>query len=343
MKAWEVHQFGHFAEVMRWGEAPEPPEPASVDGAALIRVGAVGLTFALMLRIAGKYQVRDTLPFVPGSDAVGEVVAVGAGSELRPGMRIMGRGLSGTFAEYALMDAEAVQPVPEGMSDVQAAAFLNAYQTSYVGLAYQGRLKSGEVLLVHGAAGGVGLAAIQIGKALGATVIATVGSAAKMAACRAQGADHTVNYEEVDFVEAVMDLTGGHGADVIYDPVGGEVFTKSRRCIAFDGRLVVVGFASGKIPEIAANRLLLRNFSVSGFTLHAYKKHRPDLLEKSERALMDFYKEGKIAPVVSTVLPMSELIGGLKMVEARESIGKVVLAPDALRDALRAPQGGEKF
>jgi len=327
MKAWSVGEFGHFEGVMQWEEAPKPP---LANGSALIRVTAVGLSFALMLRIAGKYQVRDTLPFVPGSDAVGEVVAAGPESTLRPGMRIMGRGLSGTLAEYALMDPTAVQPVPEGMSDVQAAAFLNAYQTSYVGLAFQGRLKAGEVLLVHGAAGGVGLAAIQIGKALGATVIATAGSAEKIAACLAQGADHAVNYEEVDFVEAVLELTGGHGADVIYDPVGGDVFTKSRRCIAFDGRLVVVGFASGQIPEIAANRMLLRTFSVSGFTLHAYKKHRPDLLEKSEQALMDFYQEGKIAPVVSTVLPMSQLIEGLKMVEARKSIGKVVLVPDAL-------------
>ncbi|MCH8077859.1 MAG: NADPH:quinone oxidoreductase family protein [SAR324 cluster bacterium] len=325
MKAWNVVEFGHFAEVMQWSEAPEPRPD---DGSALIRVGAAGLTFALMLRISGQYQVRDTLPFVPGSDAVGEVVAVGAGCALRPGMRIMGRGLSGTFAEYALMDPEAARPVPEGMSDVQAAAFLNAFQTSYVGLAYQGRLKPGEVLLVHGAAGGVGLAAIQIGKALGATVIATAGSGEKIAACLAQGADHAVNYEEVDFVEAVMELTGGHGADVIYDPVGGEVFTKSRRCIAFDGRLVVVGFASGQIPEIAANRMLLRTFSVSGFTLHAYQKHRPDLLEKSEQALMDFYREGKIDPVVSAVLPMSQLIGGLKMLEDRKSIGKVVLVAE---------------
>ena len=325
MKAWNVVEFGHFAEVMQWSEAPEP-RPG--DGSALIRVGAAGLTFALMLRISGQYQVRDTLPFVPGSDAVGEVVAVGAGCALRPGMRIMGRGLSGTFAEYALMDPEAARPVPEGMSDVQAAAFLNAFQTSYVGLAYQGRLKPGEVLLVHGAAGGVGLAAIQIGKALGAIVIATAGSGEKIAACLAQGADHAVNYEEVDFVEAVMELTGGHGADVIYDPVGGEVFTKSRRCIAFDGRLVVVGFASGQIPEIAANRMLLRTFSVSGFTLHAYQKHRPDLLEKSEQALMDFYREGKIDPVVSAVLPMSQLIGGLNMLEDRKSIGKVVLVAE---------------
>ena len=325
MKAWNVVEFGHFAEVMQWSEAPEPRPD---DGSALIRVGAAGLTFALMLRISGQYQVRDTLPFVPGSDAVGEVVAVGAGCALCPGMRIMGRGLSGTFAEYALMDPEAARPVPEGMSDVQAAAFLNAFQTSYVGLAYQGRLKPGEVLLVHGAAGGVGLAAIQIGKALGATVIATAGSGEKIAACLAQGADHAVNYEEVDFVEAVMELTGGHGADVIYDPVGGEVFTKSRRCIAFDGRLVVVGFASGQIPEIAANRMLLRTFSVSGFTLHAYQKHRPDLLEKSEQALMDFYREGKIDPVVSAVLPMSQLIGGLKMLEDRKSIGKVVLVAE---------------
>lgn len=325
MKAWRVKAYGDYKEVMAWDEMPRP-DP--VGEQVLIRVGAAGISFALILRIAGKYQIRDPLPCTPGMDAAGEVVAVGPESRFRPGMRIMGRGLEGTFAEYCLMDTDAVQEIPEGMSDTQAAAFLNAYQTAYVGLAYQGRLQAGDVLLVHGAAGGVGLAAIQIGKALGATVIATAGSAEKLAACKAHGADHAINYVADDFVEAVQEITAGHGADVILDPVGGDVFDRSRRCIAFDGRLVVVGFTSGRIPEIAVNRILLRTFSVTGFTLHAYQKHRPDLLERAQEELVRLFHAGQVTPAVTTVLPMRQAVEGLEKVESRRSIGKVIVVPD---------------
>ncbi|MBW7998540.1 MAG: zinc-binding dehydrogenase, partial [Candidatus Glassbacteria bacterium] len=216
------------------------------------------------------------------------------------------------------------------MSDAEAAAFLNVYQTSYVGLVHNGRMQPGDIVLVHGGAGGVGLAAIQIAKAKGCTVIATASSEEKLAACREQGADHVVNYAVEDFVQAVQEYTAGHGADIIYDPVGGDVFDQSRRCIAFGGRLVVVGFASGRIPEIAANRILLRNFSLTGFTLHGYKAHRPQVLADSHADLIQLHAAGQVKPVISHTLPMSRLVEGIELLETRRSIGKVVMVPGSL-------------
>lgn len=325
MKAWTVAEYGHFAKVLALQDIAEPePEGA----AALIRVGAAGLSFSLLLRIAGRYQHKDPLPFVPGVDAAGEVLAAGPECPFAPGTRIMGRALSGALAEQALMDSAACRPVPAGMADASAAAFLNAYETSYVGLALQGRLREGETLLVHGGAGGVGLAAIQIGRALGARVIATASGAEKLAVCRREGAELAIDYSQEDFVQAVLDHSGGRGADVIYDPVGGDVFDRSRRCIAFNGRLVVVGFASGRIPEMPANRVLLRTFYLTGFTLDAYQRHRPDLLASARQALETLYREDRIAPVVHARLPMERLVEGLEMIESRRVIGKVVLAPN---------------
>ena len=325
MKGWRVDQYGPYREVLRYGELERPqPEP----GMALIRVQAAGVSFAQTLRIAGKYQIRDVLPFTPGTDAAGEVVAVGADCPFQPGERLMGSAPNGAYAEYVLMPADVPTRIPDGMPAEDAAAFLNAYMTAYAGVVYQGRVRAGDVLLVHGAAGGVGLAAVQVGKALGATVIATASSAEKLAACRAQGADLGIDYTQEDFVQAVLDFTHGHGADIVYDPVGGDVFDQSRRCIAFDGRLVVVGFASGRIPEIAANRMLLRTFAVTGFTLHAYRKHRPDLLEQAQAHLFRLYGEGKIKPVISHRLPLARLLEALELVEQRRAIGKILLVPD---------------
>lgn len=326
MQAWRVEQYGPYRDVLRFGEAPRPePEP----GTALIRVRAAGVSFAQTLRIAGTYQIRDPLPFTPGTDAAGEVVAVGPDCPYRVGQRIMGAGQRGAYAEYSLLSAADAMAMPEGMPEADGAAFVNAYQTAYAGVVYQGRLQPGEALLVHGAAGGVGLAAVQLGKALGARVIATAGSAEKLAACRAQGAELAIDYTREDWVQAVLEHTAGHGADVIYDPVGGDVFDKSRRCIAFDGRLVVVGFASGRIPEIAVNRMLLRTFSVTGFTLHGYKQHRPDLLSQARQHLFELYAQGRIQPVISHRLPLSRLVEALELVERRKAIGKIVLVPDA--------------
>ena len=324
MEAWTVAEYGAYREVLRYGEVERP---APGPGAALVRVRAAGVSFAQILRIAGKYQIRDPLPFTPGTDAAGEVVEAGPDCPYPPGQRIMGTAPNGAYGQYVAMPAETSTLIPDRMPYPDAAAFLNAYQTAYVGVVYQGRLQPGDVLLVHGAAGGVGLAAVQVGRALGATVIATASSPDKLAACRAQGAHHAIDYTREDFVQAVLDYTDGDGADIVYDPVGGDVFDKSRRCIAFDGRLVVVGFASGRIPEIAANRMLLRTFSVTGFTLHGYKRHRPDLLDQAQQHLFQLYAQGKLKPVISHLLPLARLVEALELVEGRKSIGKVILEP----------------
>ncbi len=214
------------------------------------------------------------------------------------------------------------------MRELDGAAMLNAHQTSYIGLKYHGQLVPGETLLVHGAAGGLGMAAVQLGKLMGATVIATASSPEKLAACLEHGADHGIDYAREDFVERVQALTDGRGADVIYDPVGGDVFDESLRCIAFGGRLVVVGFAGGRIPELPANRLLLRNFSATGFTLNGYRQHAPELLDEAQEDLFRLYREQGLRPVISTVRPMRELPAALHEVEQRQAIGKILLVPE---------------
>ena len=324
MFAWVAERYGSFQEVLVWREI-ETPQPG--PGTALVKIRATSVSFALILRIAGKYQIKDALPFVPGSDFVGEVVAVGAGSPYRVGERIMGSLPGGAFGEYALTEADDTFSAPEEMPDADAAAYLNSYQTSYVGLTDLAGLKAGEVLLVHGAAGGVGLAAIQIAKLLGATVIATAGSAEKLEICRSHGADHAINYRQEDFVQRVTEITKGHGADVIFDPVGGDVFDQSRKCIAFKGRLVEVGFAGGRISEIAVNRILLRTFFVAGFNLNAYRRHQPERLRQLQDELLRLYSAGKLRPVISQELPLSQLKQALQLVEERQAIGKIVLLP----------------
>lgn len=324
MRAWSVETYGPWEEVLQPAELPAP-EPG--PGQVLLRVGATGVSFALILRIAGKYQVQDPLPFVPGTDVAGEVVQAGPGVEVPPGARLMVSLPRGGLAEYAVADAAEARPVPEGMPDAAAAAFLNPYPTAYVGLVHQAGLQAGEWLLVHGAAGGVGLAAVQVGRALGARVIAVAGGPEKAAAAAEAGAHHAIDHRAEDFVAAVSRITDGHGADVVYDPVGGEVFDRSRRCIAFRGRLLVVGFAGGRIPTLEMNRVLLRTFSVTGFTLHAYRRHAPELLARSWEALLGLYAAGHLRPHLHAQVPLSRVPEALGLVARREAIGKVVVVP----------------
>src|SRR3954447_23577244 len=266
MRAWRVHSLGNPAEVMSLDEVDQPTPG---EGQVLVQVRAAGLNFPDVLMAMGQYQERPPLPFTPGVELCGEGVATGG--------RVLGSpsGGPGAFAEYALMDADAAWPVPEGMSDEQAASLYLTYQTGYVGLHRRAHLQAGEWLLVHAGAGGVGSAAIQLGKAAGAKVIATAGGAHKVQVCRDLGADHAIDYTTEDFVSVVKEVTGGRGADVIYDPVGGDIFDQSRRCIAFEGRLVVVGFTSGRIPEAPANHLLVKNYSVVGLHWGLYRKMDP--------------------------------------------------------------------
>jgi len=284
---------------------------------------------AWLAQALGHY--RDVLKWdscdQPKAEGSSAVVEAGPDCKFEVGDRVMCMSQGGAFAEYMVAPEMATFKVPVGMTDADAAAFQMIYQTSYFGLHYRGNVKPGEVVLVHGAAGGVGTSAIQLAKVLGAEVIATAGSPEKLDICRRCGADHVINYEEEDFVAKVKEITGGKGADLIYDPVGGDVFDKSSKCIAWNGRLIVVGFTSGRIPEIAANRILLKGMSVVGLFWGATRMHEPHLVYEAQTALYGFYEVGKIKPVIYKEYPLSELPDALEAIETRASFGKVVLKP----------------
>ncbi len=318
MRAWRVHSLGDPADVMSLDEVDQPT-PA--DGQVLVKVLAAGLNFPDVLMAQGTYQERPPLPFTPGIELCGEVVETG--------QRVLGSpaGGPGAFAEYALMDAAAAWPVPDEMSDAQAASLYLTYQTGYVGLHRRAALQAGEWLLVHAGAGGVGTAAIQLGKAAGAKVIATAGGPRKTQVCTDLGADHVIDYTAEDFVPIVKEVTGGHGADVIYDPVGGDVFDKSRKVVAFEGRIVVVGFTSGRIPDAPANHALVKNYSVVGLHWGLYRKHDPALFGMVHEQLTRLVDEGAVDPLVGAVHPLEEAPAALKALADRGTVGKVVLVP----------------
>jgi NADPH:quinone reductase len=322
MKAWRVHEFGHYQERLRFEDidAPEVPE-----GGVVIEVAAAALNFPDLLSIAGTYQVKAPLPFTPGLEASGTIIEVGPKSKHQVGQRVIANHAWGAYAERMAAPDPSIFPVPDAMSDTDAAALHIVYQTSYFGLVHRAGLKAGETLLVHGGAGGVGTSAIQLGKALGATVIATAGAEDKLQVCRDCGADHVVNYRDEDFVDAVKQITGGRGADVIYDPVGGDVFDGSTRCIAFEGRLLVIGFTSGRIPSIKANRILLKNISIVGLHWGNYAFHAPELMQETHQALCELYAAGKIRPVIFRELPLAELPQALALLESRQSYGKLLV------------------
>ncbi|TFV62509.1 NADPH:quinone oxidoreductase family protein [Geodermatophilus sp. DF01-2] len=318
MRAWRVHELGDPSTALTLDEV-ERPTPA--EGQLLVRVRAAALNFPDVLMAAGRYQERPPLPYTPGIELCGEVVGTG--------QRVLGSpsGGPGAFAEYALMDANAAWPVPEGMSDEKAAALYLTYQTGHVGLHRRAHLQPGEWLLVHAGAGGVGSAAIQLGKAAGAKVIATAGGARKVEVCRELGADHVVDYTTEDFVPVVKEVTGGTGADVVYDPVGGDVFDRSRRCIAFEGRLVVVGFTSGRIPDAPANHALVKNYSVVGLHWGLYRRMEPSLVATTHEELTRLVEGGQVDPLVGEVLPLDRAPQALARLADRSTVGKVVLVP----------------
>ena len=318
MRAWRVHELGDPSQVLSLDEV-EPPTPG--EGQLLVRVRAAALNFPDVLMAAGRYQERPPLPYIPGVELCGEVVDTG--------QRVLGSpsGGPGAFAEYALMDAASPWPVPDGMPDEKAAALFLTYQTGHVGLHRRAHLQAGEWLLVHAGAGGVGSAAIQLGKAAGARVIATAGGARKVEVCRQLGADHVVDYTADDFVGVVKEVTGGRGADVVYDPVGGDVFDRSRRCIAFEGRLVVVGFTSGTIPQAPANHLLVKNYSVVGLHWGLYRTMDPARIGLVQHELTRLVEEGHVDPLIGDVLPLEEAPKALGALASRATVGKVLLTP----------------
>ncbi len=323
MEAYRVHEYGWYKDQLRWEECERP---AAGGPAALVKVLAAGVNFPDLLAIAGQYQMKAPMPFIPGQEAMGVIEEPSQDGAYQPGDRVMTMNICGAYAPYLMAPDAGCFPVPDGMPDADAAAFLMTYHTSYCALTHRGRLQEGETLLVHGGAGGVGTAAIQLGKVLGATVIATAGSEEKLQVCRDCGADHAINYREEDFVPKVKELTGG-GADVIYDPVGGDVFDKSSKCIAWEGRILVIGFASGRIPEIAANRILLKNCAITGVFWGAYQFHNPELIRANHVILCDLYAQGKIKPVIYKEYPLRDLPAALGAIESRASYGKIVIRP----------------
>ena len=313
---------------MRFEELAED-EPA--DGMVRIRLRASAINYFDSLMIAGQYQTKPDLPFVPGSEVSGEVISAPTGSGFQAGDRVMAlmdnQGLTrGGYAEVADAAPGSVAPMPAKMGFDEAAAFTLIFQTGWFGLHRRANLKAGETLLVHAGAGGVGSAAIQLGKAAGAIVIATAGSDEKVEVCRELGADHAINYKTQDFVEEVKKITGGRGADVVYDPVGGDVYDRSTKCIAFEGRIVIVGFTSGRIPQAATNHVLVKNYSVVGLHWGLYSKRAPELIPLATKALFELYEAGKIKPYVSTRLPLSEAPRALASVADGNSTGKVILS-----------------
>lgn len=310
--------------------AEPPPLPDPGPGEVSIAVHAAGVNFADLLMISGRYQEKPPLPFTPGLEAAGLVTGCGPGvTRVRPGDRVVALLDHGAFAEQAIARETDVFPCPAEMDFATAAGFAIAYGTSYGALRWRADLRPGEVVLVHGAAGGVGLTAVEIGKALGATVIATAGGPDKLSVAAAHGADHLIDYRQEDIRTRVKEILDGGGVDVVYDPVGGAAFDASLRCVNWGARLVTIGFASGTVPQIPANILLVKNLAVFGLYWGSYRKHRPALMADAFADLFDWYRTGRLKPHVSHCLDLAEASSALALLRDRRSIGKVVLTTGA--------------
>jgi NADPH:quinone reductase len=301
-------------------------DPAPGPGQVLIDVHAAGLNFPDVLQVAGKYQYQPPFPFTPGSELAGVVREVGAGvSGLSAGSRVMALVGTGAMAERVVADASAVDVIPETMNFDTAAALGIAYGTSYHSLAQRARLQRGESLLVLGASGGVGLAAVEIGKAFGARVIAAASTDQKLEVARQHGADQLVNYTQGSLKDQIKELTAGKGADVIYDPVGGDLFDQCTRCINWNGRLLVVGFASGTIPKYPVNLALLKGCELVGVFWGEFRKREPEKFRQNCQALFQMFREGTIKPLISEAFPLERYADALNVFLRRQAVGKIVL------------------
>lgn len=306
----------------------DSPMPEPAPGEVRLRIKAASLNFPDLLLCQGKYQLKLAPPFTPGMDAAGEIDALGAGvTGFNVGDPVVAGMRYGGLSQFVCVSVSALRPKPKNMSFAEAASYQVAYLTAYVALVRRGNLQAGETLLVHGASGGVGMAAVDIGKLLGANVIATSGSDEKLDRIRAQGADHVINTGG-GFREQVKALTQGQGADVIYDPVGGDIFDESIRCINFGGRLLVIGFTSGRIASVPSNMPLIKGFSVVGVRAGEYGRRYPERGEENLNTIWQWAQEGKTRPYVHDELPLSETLDGFRMLESREVVGKLVIRPD---------------
>ncbi|GAA4889963.1 NADPH:quinone oxidoreductase family protein [Streptomyces coeruleoprunus] len=319
MQAWRVHRNGEPSEVMRLEET-EPPVPG--PGQVLLRVRAANVNFPDALLCRGHYQIRPPLPFTPGVEVC---------AETEDGRRVIATPAlpHGGLAEYTVADEAALLPAPDALDDAEAGALHIGYQTGWFGLHRRAALKEGETLLVHAAAGGVGSAAVQLGKAAGARVVGVVGGAAKAAVARDLGCDLVVDRHTDDLVAAVKDATGGRGADVIYDPVGGDAYAKSAKCVAFEGRIVVVGFASGDIPAPALNHALVKNYTILGLHWGLYHQKDPQAVRDCHDTLTAYAAKGLVKPLVSERVPFADAAGAVQRLAAGTTTGRLVVVPAA--------------
>ena len=304
-------------------EEVEPPQPAADQ--VRIKVSASCVNFADTIMIQGHYQTRPDFPFAPGLEACGEVLECGSAViRFKPGDRVMAMLGHGGFAEQAITGEADCFPVPDGMSDDIAASFLIGYVSSHVAIRWQSKLEAGETLLVLGASGGVGLTAVEIGKALGARVIAAASSAEKLEITRQHGADELIDYKRDSLKARVAEITGDAGADVCYDPVGGDLFDEALSSLAWGGRILVIGFVGG-IPQIPANRLLVKNRSAMGSSLRYYREIRPELLRTSVEELIGWWQDGKLKPLVTQKFPLEEVPAAMAELLERRAVGRVVI------------------
>lgn len=325
MRAIVCHEIGPI-DRLQIGELPEP-QPGR--GQISVDVHAAGLNFGDALMVQGSYQEKPALPFAPGMEVAGVVRAIGPDvNNFAIGDRVLAMPGYGGYAEIAVADAVASACIPDSMSFEIAAGFAVTYCTAHGAMAWRARLLEGELLLVHAAAGGVGLATVEVGKAMGAEVIATAGGAAKLTIAKEHGADHLIDYNREDIrtrVKEIAEAKGQRGADVIFDPVGGDVFDASLRSINFEGRIVVIGFASGRVPQAPANIVLVKNIDIIGFVWGAYRREYPGRFAEQLDALFQMFTGGKLHPHVSHVLPLARAAEALEILTSRQSTGKVIL------------------
>jgi NADPH:quinone reductase len=322
MKAIVCERFGG-PEVLAERDVADPAPPAA--GEIQVRIEARGVQYVDVLMLAGKYQFRPDPPFIPGGEAAGYVVAVGPGvTEFTVGDAVMSRHSLGAMAELGNAKAALCDKVPTGLTLAQAGVFRGAYTTAYHALLQRGRLQEGEWVLIHGAAGGIGISAIQVAKAFGAKVIATAGSEEKRSACLQEGADHAIDYRS-GFVDQVKGLTGGRGVDIVYDPIGDKVAEESLRCLAWGGRLLILGFLGGGPTNIKSNYLLIKGIDAVGVRIGGLNEANPALASANMKALITLAEQGKLRPRISHTFRLDQAAEALQVVIDRRVIGKAVL------------------
>lgn len=327
MRTWQVTENGEPADVMSL-EDVETPKPG--DHQVAVKVRACALNFPDVLLCRGEYQIKPPLPFTPGIEVCGEVLEVGAGVKaFEPGDRVIGTPSlpGGGLAEQAVIDGTDVFPAPEALDDAAASAMHIAYQTAWFGLHRRANLRAGQTLLVQAAAGGVGSAAVQLGKAAGARVVAVVGGADKVKVAQELGADVVIDRRDVDLIPALKDATGRHGADVVFDPVGGAAYEASTKVVAFEGRILVIGFASGTIPSPTLAHALIKNYSIVGLHWGLYRQYDSVAITKVHRELAAMAADGVVKPLVGGTIGMDEVPDGLTRLAAGDTVGRLVVTP----------------